>query len=337
MKTIDLQNIKRLIISRTDSIGDVMLTLPMTAWIKKNYPNIELIYLGKAYTKAIIDCFPIDEFIAWDELEKLPTSERLQSFQNIQADAIIHVFPVKEIAVLAKKARIPFRIGTSHRSFHLLNCNNRVNFTRKNSPLHEAQLNFELLKPFGVKGVPSMEELVESLSYFKFPALKLPTEIQDQLQEKYIILHPKSQGSALEWPIEKYINLAQQLSSKGYQVIFTGTAKEGDLFRKFLPNDTNIIDFTGKLSLSELMVLIKNAEALLACSTGPLHIAGFAGIKTVGLFSPREPIHPGRWAALGSKAQMLVFDEKCPKCKKKSTCKCIEEISVEEVMKALLK
>ena len=62
---IDLTN-KRIIISRTDSIGDVMLTLPLCAWIKEKFPSAHLIFLGNSYTHPVINCFqPIDQFADW--------------------------------------------------------------------------------------------------------------------------------------------------------------------------------------------------------------------------------------------------------------------------------
>jgi heptosyltransferase-3 len=47
---------KRILISRTDSIGDVMLTLPMCVWLKDHFIDAELIYLGKGYTRPVVDC-----------------------------------------------------------------------------------------------------------------------------------------------------------------------------------------------------------------------------------------------------------------------------------------
>ena len=49
-----MSNIQRIMIVRTDSIGDVMLTLPMAFYIKQTFPNAELFFLGKSYTKDII-------------------------------------------------------------------------------------------------------------------------------------------------------------------------------------------------------------------------------------------------------------------------------------------
>jgi len=323
----------RIIISRTDSIGDVILTLPLCVWLKKQFPQSELVFLGRTYTKDIIVCFDVvDTFLNFDDFSSLPTSERIA---RLRADCIIHVFPNREIAALSKKAKIPMRIGTAHRIFHLLTCNYRLNFSRKQSLLHESQLNFELLKPLGFNETPSFDFLFQSLNQFNFPIVSLPTEFSGIDFSNTIILHPKSQGSAVEWPLEKYIELAQVLVKQNKTVIFTGTENEGKEFSAILPVHPQIIDSSGKLNLNQLICLISSCEALVACSTGPYHIAGISGIKAIGLFSPRKPIHPGRWRALGDKSVALVFDSSCSNCKKGKACSCIENISVQSVLLAI--
>ena len=323
----------KIIISRTDSIGDVILTLPLCIWVKENFPQTELVFLGRSYTKDIIACFDVvDTFLNFDDFSSLPTSERIA---RLKADCIIHVFPNREIAVLSKKAKIPMRIGTAHRIFHLLTCNYRLNFSRKRSLLHESQLNFELLKPLGFNETPSFDSLFQSLNHFNIPTVSLPTEFSGIDLSNTIILHPKSQGSAVEWPLEKYIELAQVLVQQKKTVIFTGTENEGKEFSAILPVHPQIIDSSGKLNLKQLICLIASCEALVACSTGPYHIAGISGIKAIGLFSPRKPIHPGRWKALGNKSVALVFDSSCSECKKGKACSCIENISVQSVLSAI--
>jgi len=323
----------KIIISRTDSIGDVILTLPLCIWVKENFPEAELVFLGRAYTKPVISCFDvIDTFLNFDDFESIPTSERIA---KLKADCIIHVFPNSQIALLAKKAKIPMRIGTAHRVFHLLTCNYRLNFSRKRSLLHEAQLNFELLNPLGCKEIPRFEALFQSLNHFNIPTVSLPLEFSTIDFSNTVVLHPKSQGSASEWPLEKYIDLAILLVQQKKTVIFTGTENEGKEFSSFLPSHPQIIDSSGKLNLKQLLRLISSSEALVACSTGPYHIAGVSGIKAIGLFSSRKPIHPGRWRALGDKSVALVFDSSCSNCKKGKVCSCIEKISVQSVLSAI--
>ncbi|MFM1914345.1 MAG: hypothetical protein RLZZ531_14 [Bacteroidota bacterium] len=322
---------KRILISRTDSIGDVSLTLPMCQALRNKFPTVELIFIGKNYTRAVVECFPaVDAFWDIDELFNQPLASQME---QLKADCMIHVFPNKKLAFLAKKARIPMRIGTSHRVFHLFTCNERPNFTRKKSPLHESQLNFHLLAPLGIKEIPSFEE-IQHLVQFQSKSTVLPTWLP-QSNENTIILHPKSKGSAIEWPIEKYMELATKLAEAGKTVCFTGTEHEGLLFRAFIPMHERIIDTTGKLTLEQLIAFISKSKALVACSTGPYHIAGLSGIHAIGLFSMRRPIDPGRWRAIGPKADFIVFDQACESCKKGLDCRCIENITVESLMNKL--
>ena len=325
------------LISRTDSIGDVVLTLPMTAWLKNQFPNCRISFLCRAYTAPIVRNYScIDTVLELDDFASKAENDKIQFIKKFQFDCIIHVFPNKAIARLTKKAAIPIRIGTSHRTFHWFTCTEKPSFTRKNSLLHEAQLNFELLRPLGLKRIPSWEEINELTRYFNVKETKLPANLSAKLSEQLICLHPKSQGSAKEWPMSNYISLAKMLVEKNFVVCFTGTEKEGILFREQLPNHERIIDTTGQLTIEQLFWLINISKGLVACSTGPLHIAGLLNKKTVGLFSPKKPIHPGRWKPLGNHSITLVFDETCEACHAKKPCDCIEKITPENVFSALV-
>jgi heptosyltransferase III len=325
-------NINSILISRTDSIGDVVLTLPICIWIKKKFPNIKLYFLGNSYTLPVLKCLnEIDEVICWDEFNGLNKESQLKQLSELKLDCVIHVFPNKEIAQLMKKAKVSIRIGTSHRFFHLFTCNVRPNFSRKKSDLHEAQLNFELLKPLGLSRVPTLEELSSwMLHSFRCKETELPKEFNNI--HDAIILHPKSKGSAIEWPIEKYISIANTLLEKGEKVVFSGTAFEGEHFSKLIPNNVNCYDQTGKLNLEQFIYFISNQKALIACSTGPYHLAGVLGIKAIGIFSSRRPIHPGRWKALGKNAHTVEFDKNCNICRKLKECSCIQNIQVNAII-----
>lgn len=304
-----IPNPTHIVISRTDSIGDVSLTLPLAGILKEKYPAAKITFLGNTYTKPVIECCQyIDEIWEWAELQKLTAAEKVAFLKSKNVTVFIHVFPRKEIAQLAKKARIPHRIGTSHRLFHLFTCNHRPNFTRKNSVLHEAQLNTKLLKPLGIQTDYSLADLQHYAGFSRIPDLQPTHEALLKTGRKNIILHPKSQGSAREWSLENYMELAASLDETKYCIFFTGTEKEGLLFRNLIPRKANIHDLTGKMTLPELIAFIKRADALVAASTGPLHLAGLSGIRAIGLFSGQRPIHPGRWQPLGNK--VITLEEK---------------------------
>jgi ADP-heptose:LPS heptosyltransferase len=301
-----IQDPKHIVISRTDSIGDVALTLPMAGILKEKFPQARISFLGNTYTKPVIDsCEHIGEIWEWAELQKLNQQEQIDFLKSKDIDVFIHVFPRKEIAKLAKKAKITHRIGTSHRLFHLFTCNHRPNFTRKNSELHESQLNTKLLSPLGISDNFSLEELAKYAAFNKIQPLNSSWQQLLSPDKKNIILHPKSQGSAREWALENYLELAAELDPTKYNIFFTGTEKEGLLFRNFIPKKSNVFDLTGKMNLYELISFIKSADLLIAASTGPLHLAGLNGINTFGLFSTQRPTHAGRWQPLGNKVYIL--------------------------------
>lgn len=331
-----IEKINHIIISRTDNIGDVILTLPMIGIIKSFWPNVKISFLGKTYTAPILEaCDDIDNIISWDKLKKLSKIKKISFFKSLNADVIIHVFPNKDIASIAKKAAIPIRIGTSRRIFHLKTCNKLIYLKRKNSKLHEAELNLKLLKGLKIDYTGSFNELA---NFIKFNKIKKYKELDNLVsKDKFnLIIHPKSKGSAREWGIENYNKLLELLSSKYFKIFVTGTKEEEKEISEKLLKKENVVNLAGKLNLSQLIYLISISDALLACSTGPLHLAAILGKHTLGIYSPMRPIHPGRWRAIGKNVKIFVQNKNCNICKNNKICNCILDIKAEEIYSYLI-
>jgi heptosyltransferase III len=329
-----------IVISRTDNLGDVMLTLPLAVFIKKMQPEAKVFFIGKAYTAPLIRaCAAVDMFLDREELLEKP-----QLLQEIAATVLVFVFPDRELA--AKVWRfVPLRVGTSHRWFHWLYCNQLLNLSRKNAALHELDLNLKLLQPlFGQ--VPSLtadeKDFVAPTDFYQ---LKVEEGKYDYLKNLllpnkfHLLMHPKSKGSAREWAIENYKTIAEELAAHATQVFITGTASEGEWLRASCPRLfelPHVVDLTGKLTLAELVAFISFADGLLACSTGPLHIAAAFGIHTLGLYPPLRPIHPQRWKPIGLRAGYLVAKEVCKACPDAKNCVCMQQLTTEAVKQKIL-
>ncbi|OON68103.1 glycosyltransferase family 9 protein [Hymenobacter sp. CRA2] len=330
---------KTFLVSRTDAIGDLVLTLPVCGWLKQQYPGCRVILLGRNYTRAVAAACPaIDDFISADELLQLPAPEQVLTVRAVQADAVVHVFPNRRIAQLCREAGIPVRIGTRNRWFHWLSCNQLVALSRKNSPLHEAQLNMALLRPLGLTTVPPLEELIPP-GRLVAPEPLAPAHTalltRQRPQQLNIILHPRSRGHGREWGLEHFGQLARQLHQRGHRVFVSGTQAEGDTMREWLQEHAAILtDLTSQLSLPQFLAFIAAADGLVASGTGPLHLAAALGRYALGLFPPMKPIHPGRWAPLGPHAEYLVFNKPdCQQCRQApEACTCIKAISAAEAL-----
>jgi len=321
-----------IILSRPDAIGDAVVTLTTAGWVKEHSPATRITVLCKEYARAIWKhSAHVDDIIT---LEELGASDPVSRIAALKAEAIVHVFPHREVARWAKQARVPFRIGTSHRLWHWTTCNKLVHFSRKRSVLHEAQLNTKLLGPFGIPMPVSTAELIPHLGLVA-PAPTEKVRSMLRMDRRRLVVHPLL-GSGIGWGLANYAGLIRALDPDVWQVIITGTAQEADRYRTELPLSLpHVTDACGLLDLEELMMLLGACDAMVAASTGPLHLAAALGRKTIGLFSMRRPIFPARWAPLGPDAHALVHDPACAECAAGRACDCVTRIPVERVLELL--
>jgi heptosyltransferase-3 len=304
-----------LAISRTDSIGDVIVTLPLCGFIKKYSPYTRITFIGRTYTQAIVEACPfVDEFVNFDKFAET----------SLNVEACVFAYPDAEVIKWVKAQGVKRRIATGSRIASWKFANDRVFFSRKNSDLHESQLNFHLLSPFGVKDIPTLEEIRE----WHVLKPKVESPIQLEPNKRSVVFHMLSKGSALNWSLHQYQELAELLPTADFNIYITGTEEEGVRIRKDFQFDSHIIDLTGKLFLPQLIAFISSCETLVAASTGPLHIASAVGIRAIGLYPSKRPMHPGRWMPLGANASYL--EDRNSKQKESL------EISPEAVLKKIL-
>ncbi len=323
-----------ILINRTDSIGDVILTIPIASFLKNKFPDNKVLFFASAYTTPILKIIDtIDDIIIYDKINS--NVENITKQYNIET--VIHAFPTYETSKLFSQLKIKNRVGTSHRWYNWLYCNYKINFSRKNSEFHESQLNFNLLKPFGIAGLPS---LLQIQNLYQIKSIPPPSQhilsLLDNTKKK-IILHPKSKGSAREWGIDNFIRLIKLVDKNKYQIIISGTKAEREYLDKVFQQCPEVTDMCGKVNLDEFIALINHCDVLVAASTGPLHIAAILNKCAVGLYPSIKPMHAGRWQPIGKNAHALFLEKNCNDCRKTKECACILSILPEQVYEVIEK
>ena len=87
---------KTFLVSRTDAIGDVVLTLPVAGQLKQLWPGCRVVLIGRTYTAPVAAACPwVDDFLNLDDLLKLPEVAQVAMVQAYEAAAIVHVVPNK--------------------------------------------------------------------------------------------------------------------------------------------------------------------------------------------------------------------------------------------------
>lgn len=324
----------RILICRTDNIGDVVLTLPLAGYLKQRWPGATVDLVCRSYAAPVVaQCRHIDHVLTFEKGD-----DPAPLFAGQAYDIVIFAFPNRALAKAARRAGVAERVGTSHRLFHWLTCNRLAHFNRSRSQLHEAQLNFALLRPLGIDVTPTLAQIVP-LYGLQAPLRPAAESLRAQAPFN-LILHAKSNGNGREWPLSHYEALARQLASvPGVAIWLTGSAAEGEIVRRAAPGLlalANVRDLFGTVDLAGLTALIGVADGLIASGTGPLHVAAALGRPALGLFPPIQPIDIPRWGALGERAQSLAAPERCATCDGNASCACMAAIGVERVAAVVL-
>ena len=331
----------RILVVRTDRLGDVLLTLPVFSHLRRRFPQAHLALLAGRYAGAVVEGSPqVDQIIWYDtETGPAPPREIRRALRAGEFDAAVVVHPTARLAWLVFLARIPVRIGTGYRWYSFL-FNRRVYMHRKTAERHEVEYNVELLGVLGCDTV-ARKPLEAHLHIPPGAADAVAARLREAgITGEFAVIHAGSGGSAREWPLESFAALAQKVSSGlGLAVVTTGTSGE-------IPRAETVARaaggrgscFAGALSLQELAALIARSSLVVGNSTGPLHLGVALGVPVLGLY-PRIPVMgPGRWGPYTQKARVLVAEGPldCSECDGTpgTRCACMAGISVEAAVAA---
>ncbi len=295
--------LKNILISRTDKIGDVILTLPMIPEIKRLSPSSKIsLFISNKLGNLLNGYEGVDNIFYYEDV----VDNLLNFFKSNDFDTIINVFPRKDIAVASFRAGIKTRVGTAYRFYSFL-FNERIKEHRKYAVKHESEYNLNLLS-FLNKEI-SFEKIFH-LSYTdsEYRDLKNKLSKHLNLDTKYIIIHPGSKGSAVDLPVNKLIELAEYVKTKYplVKIVVTGLDQESNVTSLFpLKLGGDIINLTGMLDLREMMILIDKCNLFVSNSTGPIHIAGALNKKIIGFYPNSAPMNAVRWKPLSNQAVII--------------------------------
>src|SRR5512143_1441155 len=143
-------NIDRILVVRTDRIGDVILTLPMAHVLKKQYPSSHVAMLIREYTAELVRLHTSVDALICDDAAGRPLALRhlVTELRKGKFDVVFHTHPRFRLALATWLAGIPLRVGTGYRWYAFL-FNRRVYEHRKDAHRHELEYNLNLLREVG--------------------------------------------------------------------------------------------------------------------------------------------------------------------------------------------
>lgn len=283
---------ERILLCRTDRIGDLLLATPAVSSIRRAKPDAHIGFLASAYAAPILKNNPdINEVIN----DKGSVWELAKLLRKKKFDKALIFFLNSRIALAGFLAGIPQRIGPASKPSAVF-LTRRVFQHRSRSQKHEAQYNIDLAQAIGGKnGWYPLKLILDDGDVCKarefFNRNKLATAVG---------IHPGGKGSAEAWPKEKFVKLSQGLIERGLTVLLSFGPREKELAKYFkvffnekyfIPEDLSLREFSG--FISKMGMFVSN-------STGPLHIAVSLKIPTVSFFPKINVQSSRRWGPWGN-------------------------------------
>jgi ADP-heptose:LPS heptosyltransferase len=310
----------RVLISRPDRIGDVVLSTPLPREIKKKYPGCFIGVMLRPYTKDIYINNPyIDKIILFNPLNnKYSFWGKVKEIRKFRFTHALMLLPNERINWLLFFSGIRIRVGVGHKLFQFLTFTKYVS-RKKYIPLrHEADYCMDLARKIGVETDNLDVEI--HLSEEEKKIVQEKRKYLAPANEIIIGVHSSSGNSSANWEPVEYLKLINKLKSIPKTVVVVTDNVPPQILDEIegvhLPNKNKI--------LREAILNIAALDLLVSASTGPMHLAAALKVKTLSLFCPLTACSPKLWGPMGNESQVLLPEEgycqiKCPGDPKKCT------------------
>lgn len=331
---------EKILVRATNWVGDLVMTTPALAAIRKNFPDAGITVLIRPPLQEILEGSPaVDDFILYDKkvyggatgLARLGRELRKRKF-----DRAILLQNAFEAALVAFLAKIPRRMGYKTDGRGLL-LTDGVKISHDTKEKHQVHYYLDLLKALGMKtdGIMPRLYLVKKDSEYSASLLK-----KNGIDPKGTIIgiNPGAQyGIAKRWHPERFGFVADRLVREhGADVIIFGGP--GDISTAGAVQASmkeKALNLAGKTGLRGLMALVKRCRLFITNDSGPMHISAALGVPTLAVFGSTDHIATGPF---GEGHRIIREPVICSPCLKR-TCplkhyQCMERVTPERVLKA---
>ena len=288
--------IRKILVIRTDRIGDLVCTVPAIKTVKDHYHGAHITALLSSCNASLLaDTGLVDEIIVWYKGKK----DIIKNLKDRHFDIVLVFSPVTEAYVIAFKTGSPVRIGTVIKSriltrffasfcltgMFLLNQEERL--SKNEEIIHEVEKGFRLLEILGIKefnrdiSIPVPDPLLaEGREYLKSVSFK---------GQKGIITLPLCcRYKYAGWNADNFTVLARILREKfpAYLLFITfgkEEEKEGNFLQEIFSKGEGIT-VKGNIPLQTWMSYMKYMSAVISIDSGAVHLAASWKVPSVVLY-----------------------------------------------------
>ncbi len=273
----------RILLIKPSSMGDVIHALPVAAALHKAWPKAEIKWLIHPAFQELLEghpglgtpiLFPREKFrglAGW--MRSLFWARTLRAWKP---DLAIDLQGLLRSALMARCSGATRVVGLSDaREGATFFYSATANVNKKDHAVTRYLAVLDLL------GIPAEKP------EFILPEGKLPEDFF--LTQPFVVLHPYARGAGKNLTQAQVSAFARALEDVPVMLVGRGE-QMGDL-------PTNVIDWSGRTTLLELIGILRRAAFIVSSDSGPMHLAvALQPTKTVAIHRWSDPLRVGPWA-----------------------------------------
>ena len=282
---------KKILVIRFSSIGDIVLTTPIVRCLKKQLKDIELHVLTKKKFSNLYKKNPyIDKVFEFDSSIK----DNIRDLKKEKYDYVVDLQKNK------RSKRVTLSLRCPHSSFPKLNFKKFLLTTFKINlmpDVHIVDRYFRAVEKLGVKND------LQGLDFFiskenEYDVSELPAAFQNGYHAFVI-------GGTYKTKILPAVKVIEVIKRLNQPVVLLGGPDDVERANEIMAavND-NVVSFAGKINLEKSASLVKQARSVLTNDTGLMHIAAAFHKNIVSVWGNTVP-------ALGMYPYLPQEPEKC--------------------------
>ena len=312
------------LVYRIGQLGDTLVSLPALDAIRKQHPDKRLVLVTDRHPERTTYvsawdvvgptelCNGVLYYSVFEQtLKNLSIYLRLmRKIRSVAPSAVINLAPrVRDKD--ARRDRFFFRMLCGVPTYQSL-----APAKTSRAPSGSSRVEPEWLRLLRVVDSNAMnsEYSLQIPRWARHEAESALAELPDNITN-IIAITPGSKMPAKRWPAERFRHVGEELLQRNCAL---GLAVLGGPEDQALGDElcnawgARSINLAGRLSVYGSAAVLKRCQLYVGNDSGAMHLAGFAGVRCVALFSARDM--PGKWNPFGKGHQVLRQPIECEGC-----------------------
>ncbi len=285
-----------ILVVRYSALGDVVLATSLLEPLRARFPGARIEWVTDPLYAPLLEGLP--ELAAVHRLTREGPNSALGLAARLRGrfDVAIDLQNKLRSALVARSAaplRTAFRRRSAARAV--------LSLFGSDPPLvraHQTKLYAEALEPLGI-AAPGPTKVSLSAQ-----ARALAADALRGVEAPAVAIAPGARWATKRWPAERFAAVADALAAEGVAIVLCGGPGDRDAFAAFrAATRAHVAADLSFLPLDALAAAIARVQLLVACDSGPVHLATAVGTPVLALFGPTStarwgPPPPGRSLSL---------------------------------------